>query len=185
MKNPAEGQKSDGTELADYRSNLARSVRSMLDEFSRARKSQVEMARNERRAALLEIRNQVTDIRNGSSRASEEEKVHVDDFFKSMVTGIQAGSDSAIMDEAPTAANEVQETPVSIETIIEFEFACTPEASTAVDIPTAAELPIVIGDKTEAVQPEAPKKEELPGEVFQSAKPRKKTGSKSKQPKRK
>ena len=158
MKNPAEGQKSDGTELADYRSNLARSVRSMLDEFSRTRKTQVEMARNERRAALLDIRNKVTDIRNGTSRASEEEKVQVDDFFRSVVTGIQVGIDSAIIDEAPAAPAEpveVQETPVSIEST------------------------------TEAVQPEVPRKEDLPGEVFLSATSRKKTGSKNKQPKKK
>jgi len=73
VSKPDDLKKIDREELTAFRSNLAKNVRSMLDGFSRVRKDQVEKARNERRAALLEIKNQVAGIHKGLPQDKVEE----------------------------------------------------------------------------------------------------------------
>ncbi|HWR11658.1 MAG TPA: hypothetical protein VN445_07545 [Rectinemataceae bacterium] len=97
MSKPADAKKKDREELIAFKSNLAHSVRSMLDDFSRVRKNQVEKARNERRAVLLEIKNQVAGMHNGLSQEKGEEKAEKAE--NEIVPGIVAT-------EAPAATAE-------------------------------------------------------------------------------
>lgn len=98
MSKPADAQKKDREELIAFKSSLAHSVRSMLDDFSRVRKNQVEKARNERRAVLLEIKNQVAGMHKGLSQDKGEEKVEKE-IIPEIIPDIVAT-------EAPVAAAE-------------------------------------------------------------------------------
>ncbi len=74
MSKLADMGKNGCEERMSYKTNLANDVRSMLADFSSVQKRQAERARNERRAFLLEIRNQVAGLRKVAPQDKEEEK---------------------------------------------------------------------------------------------------------------
>ena len=63
MNKLADMEKKDREERMAFQANLTSDVRSMLADFSKARSNMARIARDERKAFLLEIKNQVTNLR--------------------------------------------------------------------------------------------------------------------------
>ncbi len=110
MSKLADMGKNGCEERMAYKTNLANDVRSMLADFSSAQKSQAERARNERRAFLLEIRNQVAGLRKVAPQDKDEEKERVPPVMVAEPTEIAA--EPAVMTAEPSV---ISAEPIAME----------------------------------------------------------------------
>lgn len=76
MGKQADGVNYDHEEGMAFRSSLATDVRSMLADFSQARRDQAEKARSERKAFLHAIKNKVSDLNAETRRITSGSSVH-------------------------------------------------------------------------------------------------------------
>jgi hypothetical protein len=150
MSKLAEVEKQDRAERITFQANLTSDVRSMLAEFSKARRDMARKAMEMRKALLLDIRQQVTDLRKLTD-----------------VPQVAAGRPVAVKPVAAPRKIKVVKIPVVRQVVVpevkvvKFPAAPKPEAPKAKAFePPAAPKPEV--PKAKAVEPPAAPKPEAP-----------------------
>jgi len=94
MKKGSDVEINEHDDRIPFKSNLAQDVRSMLAEFSRNRRDQAEKSRIERKAFILDIKDQVASLCKVTPKEKEE--------VKETIVKVAAPLPTLILEPAPT-----------------------------------------------------------------------------------
>lgn len=152
MSKPVDSKSTDREDMKDYKSGLARDVRSMLEDFSRTQKDQAQKSRNERQAFLIELRNHTASLRAGSrisrtAPVAEAEAVPAEASVVEVEAVIEAIPVAEV--EALPAEASVVEVESAIETVPAVDVEALPQAVATVPISSVADEVIVKASVTD------------------------------------
>lgn len=148
MTKLADTEKNDRAERVTFQANLTSGVRSMLSDYSKVRRQQAEDARKERQSLLLEIRNQVSDLRQATAKAKDELCKHKGQATVKPVVAAAAPKVAAVVKPVVAAA------PKATATVKPVVAAAAPKATVAVKPVIAAAAPkVAAAEKPAAAAP--------------------------------